>query len=341
ALPGSEKMMLDRIRSFFAPVLPRRFPPGLVLVPVVRLAGIIGFTTPLRPGLTLSSVARSLERAFSWPRAKAVALVINSPGGSAVQSHLVYQRIRQLAEENARPVIAFVEDVAASGGYMIACAADEIGIAASSVLGPIWGGGGHLRLQPCDREARDRATDLYRRRAQGDARSVPAREARGGRTPQGDPARDSSQLHCPSEIPPRCRPRRRGRNLVLRRILDRPKIHRAWPSRPDRRPSLELARTLRRQGCDSTRQRRTWLVRTADSGRGRDRSWATLGRRRFCRRGALGDRGACALGALRAIARPRRIPAGFDAEQTQEGTGMPPLIVWALGALGAVALGRW
>jgi signal peptide peptidase SppA len=130
-------MMLDRIRSFFAPVLPRRFRPGLVVVPVVRLAGIIGFTTPLRPGLTLSSVARSLERAFTWPRAKAVALVINSPGGSAVQSHLVYQRIRQLAEENARPVIAFVEDVAASGGYMIACAADEIVCDASSILGSI------------------------------------------------------------------------------------------------------------------------------------------------------------------------------------------------------------
>ena len=129
--------MLDRIRSFFAPVTPRRFRPGFVVVPVVRLAGIIGFTTPLRPGLTLSSVARSLERAFSWPRAKAVALVINSPGGSAVQSHLVYQRIRQLAEENARPVIAFVEDVAASGGYMIACAADEIVCDASSILGSI------------------------------------------------------------------------------------------------------------------------------------------------------------------------------------------------------------
>ncbi len=129
--------MLDRIRSFLAPVTPSRFRLDLVVVPVVRLAGIIGFTTPLRPGLTLSSVARSLERAFTWPRAKAVALVINSPGGSAVQSHLMFQRIRQLAEENARPAIAFVEDVAASGGYMIACAADEIVCDASSILGSI------------------------------------------------------------------------------------------------------------------------------------------------------------------------------------------------------------
>jgi signal peptide peptidase SppA len=136
-LAGSEPSMFDRLRSLLSPVLPRRFRPGFTVVPVVRLAGIIGFSTPLRPGLTLSSVARSLERGFAWPNAKAVALVINSPGGSAVQSHLIFQRIRQLAEEHARPVIAFVEDVAASGGYMIACAADEIVCDASSILGSI------------------------------------------------------------------------------------------------------------------------------------------------------------------------------------------------------------
>jgi serine protease SohB len=107
------------------------------VVPVVRLAGVIGFSTPLRPGLTISSVARSLERAFSVRKAAAVALSINSPGGSAVQSHLIHQRIRQLAEEHERPVIAFVEDVAASGGYMIACAADEIVCDSSSIVGSI------------------------------------------------------------------------------------------------------------------------------------------------------------------------------------------------------------
>jgi serine protease SohB len=103
----------------------------------VRLAGIIGFSTPLRPGLTLASVAKPLDRAFAWPRGRAVALLINSPGGSAVQSHLVFQRIRQLAAEKERPVIAFVEDVAASGGYMIACAADEIVADPSSIVGSI------------------------------------------------------------------------------------------------------------------------------------------------------------------------------------------------------------
>jgi signal peptide peptidase SppA len=70
-------------------------------------------------------------------RAQAVALVINSPGGSPVQSHLIYRRIRELAAENKRPVIAFAEDVAASGGYMIACAADEIICDPSSIVGSI------------------------------------------------------------------------------------------------------------------------------------------------------------------------------------------------------------
>lgn len=123
--------------SVLRPVLPRRFRGDIPVVPVVRLTGVIGFSTPLRPGLTLASVAKPLERAFAWPRARAVALLINSPGGSAVQSHLVFQRIRQLAAEKERPVIAFVEDVAASGGYMIACAADEIVADPSSIVGSI------------------------------------------------------------------------------------------------------------------------------------------------------------------------------------------------------------
>lgn len=132
-----EPGLLEKTVKFLRPVLPRRFRGDVPVVPVVRLTGIIGFSTPLRPGLTLSSVAKPLERAFAWPRARAVALLINSPGGSAVQSHLMFQRIRQLSAENERPVIAFVEDVAASGGYMIACAADEIVADPSSIVGSI------------------------------------------------------------------------------------------------------------------------------------------------------------------------------------------------------------
>src|SRR5712675_3314751 len=133
----AEGGLLQQTVDFLRPVLPRRFRGDIPVVPVVRLAGVIGFSTPLRPGLTLSSVAKQLDRAFAWPRARAVALSINSPGGSAVQSHLVFQRIRQLSAEKKKPVFAFVEDVAASGGYMIACAADEIVCDNSSIVGSI------------------------------------------------------------------------------------------------------------------------------------------------------------------------------------------------------------
>src|SRR3974390_762674 len=124
-------------RQALRPMLPGRLRGDVPVVPVVRLAGVIGFLTPLRPGLTLANVARPLDRAFAMRNAAAVALLINSPGGSPVQSHLIYRRIRQLAEEKKRQVIAFVEDVGASGGYMVACAADEIICDMSSILGSI------------------------------------------------------------------------------------------------------------------------------------------------------------------------------------------------------------
>ncbi|CEG08898.1 Putative signal peptide peptidase SppA [Afipia felis] len=117
------------------------------VVPVVRLSGTIGAVTPLRPGLSLSGVSKLLEKAFETKRAKAVALVINSPGGSPVQSHQIYARIRQLAEMKKIPVLAFVEDVAASGGYMIACAGDEIFCDSSSILGSIGVIGGTFGFQ--------------------------------------------------------------------------------------------------------------------------------------------------------------------------------------------------
>ena len=78
-----------------------------------------------------------LERAFAYKESPVVALIINSPGGSPVQSNLIYQRIRSLAKEKNKKVIAFAEDAAASGGYMIACAADEIFVDPSSIVGSI------------------------------------------------------------------------------------------------------------------------------------------------------------------------------------------------------------
>ena len=118
-------------------VLPRRFRADVPVVAVVRLAGVIGAASPFRPGLTLSGLAGTLEVAFKTSRAKAVAIVVNSPGGSAVQSHLIFARIRSLAEEHKLPVYAFAEDAAASGGYMIAVAADEIFADPSSIVGSI------------------------------------------------------------------------------------------------------------------------------------------------------------------------------------------------------------
>lgn len=106
-------------------------------VAVVHLSGVIGASQPLRGGLNLASVEETLESAFTMSHAKAVALVINSPGGSPVQSSLIFKRIRALAAENELPVYVFAEDVAASGGYMLACAGDEIYADDSSIIGSI------------------------------------------------------------------------------------------------------------------------------------------------------------------------------------------------------------
>src|ERR1700710_36360 len=135
--------LVDRLMDY----LPARLRRGTAAVPVVRLSGVIGAVTPLRPGMSLAGVARTLERAFATKGAKAVALVINSPGGSPVQSRQIYLRIRQLAAEKKLPVLVFVEDVAASGGYMIACAGDEIFCDPSSIVGSIGVVGGTFGFQ--------------------------------------------------------------------------------------------------------------------------------------------------------------------------------------------------
>lgn len=107
-------------------------------VPLVRLSGMISASgSAFRRGLSLEAAAPLLAQAFAMPRAKAVALAINSPGGSPVQSSLIAARIRELAAEKELPVLAFVEDVAASGGYWLATAADEIYADQASVVGSI------------------------------------------------------------------------------------------------------------------------------------------------------------------------------------------------------------
>src|SRR6188474_255957 len=135
--------LFDRVKQ----LIPAKFRRDAAIVPVVRLSGVIGAVTPLRPGMSLGGVARLLERAFGTRGAKAVAIVINSPGGSPVQSHQIHNRIRQLAAEKKLPVLMFVEDVAASGGYMIACAGDEIICDPSSIIGSIGVVGGSFGFQ--------------------------------------------------------------------------------------------------------------------------------------------------------------------------------------------------
>jgi signal peptide peptidase SppA len=144
---GWRDFMKSGLMKWLMALVPARLRRGTAVVPVVRLSGVIGAVTPLRPGMSLSGVARTLERAFAVKNAKAVALMINSPGGSPVQSRQIYLRIRQLATEKKLPVLVFVEDVAASGGYMIACAGDEIFCDPSSILGSIGVVGGSFGFQ--------------------------------------------------------------------------------------------------------------------------------------------------------------------------------------------------
>jgi serine protease SohB len=115
----------------------RRFREPAPRVAVLRLAGVIGSLGPLRQGLTVSGLERTIARAFEIPDLAAVALAVNSPGGSPVQAALIGKRVRDLAAEKDVKLIAFCEDVAASGGYWLAAAADEIFVQDSSIVGSI------------------------------------------------------------------------------------------------------------------------------------------------------------------------------------------------------------
>ena len=108
-----------------------------IIVPHVRLSGVIGSVGRFRQGIDFSGQQEIIKKAFSFKKAKAIAISINSPGGSPVQSHLIHDFIRSQAKKNKKKVIIFAEDVAASGGYLIACAGDEIYANSSSIVGSI------------------------------------------------------------------------------------------------------------------------------------------------------------------------------------------------------------
>jgi serine protease SohB len=142
-MPDLAKVMIDAL----GPLVPARFRSDVPVVPVLRFDGVIGAAVPLRPGLSLAGTAKLIQRAFDTRNARAVAIIVNSPGGSPSQSHLIFQRIRQLSAEKDIPVFAFVEDIGASGGYMLACAADEIVADTYSLVGSIGVVGGSFGFE--------------------------------------------------------------------------------------------------------------------------------------------------------------------------------------------------
>ena len=107
------------------------------IIPHIKLSGVIGNVGKFKQGIDFSSQEEIISKAFSLKKALCVAITINSPGGSPVQSHMIYSLIRQKAEKSKKKVIVFAEDVAASGGYLIACAGDEIYANSSSIIGSI------------------------------------------------------------------------------------------------------------------------------------------------------------------------------------------------------------
>ena len=107
------------------------------IIPHIKLTGVIGNVGKFKQGIDFSGQEEIISKAFSVKKAPCVAITINSPGGSPVQSHLIYSYIRQLAEKSKVKVMIFAEDVAASGGYLISCAGDEIYANSSSIIGSI------------------------------------------------------------------------------------------------------------------------------------------------------------------------------------------------------------
>lgn len=127
------KRQISKLDQLFASV----FGDSKEVIAVLRLSGVIGKVSTMQSGLTLESLNELIEKAFKIKKLKALCLIINSPGGSPVQSELIAKRIRDLAKENKIKIYSFIEDMAASGGYWIACSGDWIYASYSSVIGSI------------------------------------------------------------------------------------------------------------------------------------------------------------------------------------------------------------
>ncbi|HJD58919.1 MAG TPA: S49 family peptidase [Rickettsia endosymbiont of Ceroptres masudai] len=127
------KRQISKLDQLFASV----FGDSKEVIAVLRLSGVIGKVSTMQSGLTLESLNEVIEKAFKIKKLKALCLIINSPGGSPVQSELIAKRIRDLAKENKIKIYSFIEDMAASGGYWLACSGDWIYASYSSVIGSI------------------------------------------------------------------------------------------------------------------------------------------------------------------------------------------------------------
>ncbi|MFY9589831.1 S49 family peptidase [Rickettsia endosymbiont of Halotydeus destructor] len=130
------KRQMSKLEQLF-PFFPLIFTNSKNVVAVLRLSGVIGKVGAMQSGLTLESLNELIEKTFKIKRLKTVCLVINSPGGAPVQAELISKRIRELAKEKGIKIYSFIEDVAASGGYWLACAGDQIYASRSSIIGSI------------------------------------------------------------------------------------------------------------------------------------------------------------------------------------------------------------
>ena len=219
------------------------------IVPVLRFTGAIGMVTPLRPGLALASLAGAIEKAFNASKLPSVAITVNSPGGSPVQSHLIFNRIRQLAAEKEKRVYVFCEDVAASGGYFLALAGDEIYADPSSIVGSIGvisaGFGLDKFIERFDIERRVHAVgkdkgalDPFQPERPEDVRRLEELQRDVHDTFIGIvKARRAGRL------------RGTGGGNVLRQLLVGTQSGGVWPDRRHRRSAQQNARTARRQGA--------------------------------------------------------------------------------------------
>ncbi len=302
--------------GFLRKLMPRRFRRDGVTIPAIRLHGaIMAGGSPLRPVLNLATVAPLLEKAFSVKDAPAVAISINSPGGSPVQSRLIYQRIRDLAQEKRKRVLIFVEDVAASGGYMIALGGRRDHRRSDLDRRFDRRRFGRLRFSRSSQKDRRGKTRLYGRGKQSASRSFPAGEGARHRVPQRPPARNPRHLHPDGKEQARLAPGRSSGPL-LGVVLDGTARPGTWPRRFPRRYAERGQEALWGKGAARADPAGAEPFRAAPAWSGRGRSHCRTSRRLGGRRSRRYLRGEGALGPFRTLRRRMRAGGNSVSQRT-------------------------